>query len=162
MFFWTSKKDEKNAQTPEVNQEKPDEALSELTNVLNDAFTSKSAYSTKEMEKMKNSDGTYTSLRDIASARAEKLGLELFPSEMSCLTAMDEVMECMSLGGQVRHYYRYGDFSMCDEQSEKVNFCFSNSLKSEVKSRNIQEFYKKQLVEKLKRGSSEDIWESRK
>lgn len=82
---------------------------------------------------------------------------------MSCFTAMSELLECMSLGGEVRNYYRYGDFSMCDKQTKKLNFCLKNSSKpKDVRGKNIQQYYKDQLVEKLKRGSSEDIWEARK
>lgn len=81
---------------------------------------------------------------------------------MSCMTALDELMQCMSLGGQIRNYYRFGDLTLCDKQSEKLNFCFSNSLNTmDVKEVKVQEFYKARLVEQLKRGSSEDIWESR-
>ncbi|TID28711.1 hypothetical protein CANINC_002338 [Pichia inconspicua] len=102
------------------------------------------------------------SLREKASERAESLELNKFPKEMSCMTALDELMQCMSLGGQIRNYYRYGDFTLCDKQSEKLNFCFSNSLNmQDVKEVNVQEFYKKRLVEQLKRGSSEDVWQSR-
>lgn len=94
--------------------------------------------------------------------RVSNRALPLLQKEMSCMTALDELMQCMSLGGQIRNYYRYGDLTLCDKQSEKLNFCFSNSLNTEdVKEINVQEFYKNRLVEQLKRGSSEDIWESR-
>ncbi|KAG0690932.1 hypothetical protein C6P40_000646 [Pichia californica] len=101
-------------------------------------------------------------LRERAGSRAEALELSKFPKELSCMTALDELMQCMSLGGQIRNYYRYGDLTLCDKQSEKLNFCFSNSLNTQdVKEINVQEFYKQRLVEQLKRGSSEDVWESR-
>lgn len=101
-------------------------------------------------------------LRSKAESRAQNLDISVFPKEMSCMTCLDELMACMSLGGQVRNYYRYGDLTMCDKQNEKLNFCFSQSMKTgEERETNIQEFYKQRLVEELSRGSSEDIWESR-
>lgn len=102
-------------------------------------------------------------MRDEANAHAESLELRQFPKEMSCMTALDELLECMSLGGQVRNYYRYGDLTMCEKQSAKVSFCMRNSSKSpHEKEKSIQEFYKKQLIDKLQHGSSEDVWEIRK
>lgn len=102
-------------------------------------------------------------LRTQAETRAQNLDLELFPKEMSCMTCLDELMSCMSLGGQVRNYYRYGDLTLCDRQNEKLNFCFSQSMKTGAeRERNVQEFYKKRLVAELSRGSSEDIWEARR
>ncbi|ODV85291.1 hypothetical protein CANARDRAFT_23352 [[Candida] arabinofermentans NRRL YB-2248] len=169
MLFWSSQKDEKLEKLEKPPQAKdnttttqPQESnddLRELGQFLSDAMTSNSASSPRESAR----DSQNMSLRDIAERRANSLSLENFPKEMSCLTAMDEMMECMSLGGQIRNYYRYGDFSMCDPQNEKMNFCFSNSLNAgEAKEKNIQEFYKNRLVEQLKRGSSEDIWEAKK
>lgn len=109
-----------------------------------------------------NSQST-KSMRDLANNRAKSIRLSEFPKEMSCLTAMDELLECMSMGGQIRNYYRYGDFTMCDKQTKKLDFCIRNKGKTEEeKEKNVQQYYKDKLVEKLKRGSSEDIWESRR
>lgn len=140
---------------------------SELTDKVTDSASSKVVSETSQIQEIMNEiaddDGKgKNTLRDKASERAESLELHKFPKEMSCMTALDELMQCMSLGGQIRNYYRYGDFTLCDKQSEKLNFCFSNSLNmQDVKEVNVQEFYKKRLVEQLKRGSSEDVWESR-
>ncbi|ESW97515.1 hypothetical protein HPODL_01612 [Ogataea parapolymorpha DL-1] len=141
----------------EPNGASGQDGLADLQKALADAYASKSAESSSQA-----TERSLNSMREKASKRAESISLDKFPKEMSCLTAMDELMECMSLGGQVRNYYRYGDLSMCEKQNEKLNFCFSNSLNAgEIKEKNIQEFYKNRLVEQLKRGSSEDIWEVR-
>lgn len=150
-MFW-NKKEEVDIKDDGSHAKKADEQqqseLGQMESIINDVL---------DDGKKKNH-----TLRDKASSRAEALELHKFPKEMSCATALDELMQCMSLGGQVRNYYRYGDLTLCDKQSEKLNFCFSNSLNTQdVKEVNVQEFYKKRLVEQLKRGSSEDIWESR-
>lgn len=147
-MFWDKKESEKNDTS--VGDEKKtagrNDELAEMESIINDVLN----------------DGKSNSLREKASERAESLELNKFPKEMSCMTALDELMQCMSLGGQIRNYYRYGDLTLCDKQSEKLNFCFSNSLNTmDVKEVNVQEFYKMRLVEQLKRGSSEDVWESR-
>lgn len=103
-----------------------------------------------------------TSPREKAATRVATLPSSKFPSELSCLTALDELMQCMSLGGQIRNYYRYGDLTFCDRQNDKLNFCFSQSIKSaEEKAENVREWYRKDLENRLKAGSSEDVWESR-
>lgn len=102
------------------------------------------------------------SLRERAQERAEQVDLSAFPKEMSCMTCLDELMTCMSLGGQVRHYYRYGDLTTCDRANEKLNFCFSQTMTDLAKrEKAVQQFYKDRLVADMARGSSEDIWEAR-
>ncbi|CDR40379.1 CYFA0S05e00100g1_1 [Cyberlindnera fabianii] len=75
---------------------------------------------------------------------------------MSCTEAFDQLTSCYSVGGQVKHYYRYGHMNDCVKQLERFQFCLFNS--DPVK---IQQWYKKELDEKRARGSSEDIWELR-
>jgi len=75
---------------------------------------------------------------------------------MSCTEAFDQLTGCYSLGGQVRHYYRYGEMNDCVKQFEKFKFCLMTS--DPVK---IQQYYKETLDAKKAKGSSEDIWELR-
>lgn len=137
-MLWNNKPSE--TDTAQITSEDPLETLAAAFNEGNDPKT----------------------LRSKAESRAHNLDVSVFPKELSCMTCLDELMSCMSLGGQVRNYYRYGDLTLCDKQNEKLNFCFSQSMKvGEEREKNIQEFYKKRLVEELSRGSSEDIWQSR-
>jgi len=81
-----------------------------------------------------------------------------YPSTMSCVECMDQLIDCFSFGGQLRNYYRYSKFDICENQTNKLKFCLTSG-KDPVK---IQEFYKEQLeFNKKYRGSSEDIWEER-
>ncbi|CDK29894.1 unnamed protein product [Kuraishia capsulata CBS 1993] len=98
------------------------------------------------------------------SKEAEKLSTSKFPKEMSCLTCMDELLECFSLGGQIRNYYRFGELTSCDRQNEKLLFCLRNKYRvatEEEKKTEIQAFFHRRLVEDKKRGSSEDVWDVR-
>ena len=104
--------------------------------------------------------------------------LESYPSDLTLLTAFDEALQCFSIGGQVRNYYRYGTYSLCEAQREKVwfalrNGAMTNSADADIdavaknpkelqRRKAVQEFYKNRLMEKKMQGSSEDIWDVRK
>ncbi|GEQ70805.1 hypothetical protein JCM33374_g4484 [Metschnikowia sp. JCM 33374] len=104
--------------------------------------------------------------------------LESFPTDLTLLTAFDEALQCFSIGGQVRNYYRYGTYSLCQAQREKIWFALKNGAvmnskefdvdavasnpKELQRRKTVQEFYKNRLMEKKMQGSSEDIWDARK
>lgn len=75
---------------------------------------------------------------------------------MSCTQAFDALAGCYSVGGQVKHYYRYGHMNDCVKEFTKFRFCVMNS--DPVK---VQRWYKEELEEKRSRGSSEDVWSAR-
>lgn len=100
-----------------------------------------------------------------------------FPSDLSITAAMDDLLQCFALGGQVRNYYRYGSYTTCQAQREKFWFALWNGSFSETpmnpdklaanpreleRRLKVQEFYKQKLLEKKALGSSEDIWDERK
>lgn len=105
-----------------------------------------------------------------------KHGLEEFPTQMSIVGALDDLLGCFALGGQIRNYYRYGTHDSCARQREKLWFAVKNGTLYEgkelplanmsdldiAKRLRIQEFYKKRLLEDKAHGSSEDVWEERK
>ncbi len=161
MWFWNAEKETSDAQS---SLESPTDDVEEAAEVLNKALKGDiSDKGTKDAIASHQTSQSTKSMRDLANIRANSIKLSEFPKEMSCLTAMDELLECMSMGGQIRNYYRYGDFTMCDKQTKKLDFCIRNKGKpNEVKEENVQRYYKDRLIEKLKRGSSEDVWESRK
>lgn len=81
-----------------------------------------------------------------------------YPSHMSCTEAFDQLTACYSLGGQFRHYYRYGEYNMCSKQLDKFKFCIINGS-DPIK---VQEWYHKQLQHnKVYMGISDDIWKER-
>lgn len=99
-----------------------------------------------------------------------------FPTDLSVLSAFDDILLCFALGGQVRNYYRYGTYTTCTAQREKFWFAMWNGSVSELdldvdnlthnpreleRRQRVQEFYKKRLFEKKLAGSSEDIWSER-
>lgn len=120
----------------------------------------------------------------IAEKRKEVLrtlrenALESYPSDLTVLTAFDEALQCFSIGGQVRNYYRYGTYSLCEAQREKMWFALKNGAitnsdaedidavaknpKELQRRKAVQEFYRHRLMEKKMQGSSEDIWDVRK
>ncbi|KAI5951535.1 hypothetical protein KGF54_004609 [Candida jiufengensis] len=104
--------------------------------------------------------------------------LNEYPSQLSIMTSLDELIACFALGGQFKHYYRYGSYDLCQKQREKFWFAIKHgtmieSKKSDLKALEelndkelenrvkIQEFFKKRLMDDKLKGSSEDIWDSR-
>lgn len=98
-----------------------------------------------------------------------------FPTSMSIVTALDELLGCFAIGGQIKNYYRYGTYETCKRQREKFWFAVKNGTmydddkspseltdKELARRTKIQEFYKKRLLEDKAKGSSEDIWDVRK
>ncbi|KAK9369652.1 hypothetical protein V1509DRAFT_618716 [Lipomyces kononenkoae] len=87
---------------------------------------------------------------------------EAFPREMSCTQQFDELVKCYSIGGQVRHVYRYGSIRDCNDRWAMFRFCIGTRLDSdEDKRKKIYEFYKQKVADDLKDGSSEDVWKVR-
>lgn len=99
-----------------------------------------------------------------------------FPSDMSIFAAFDEAMLCFAFGGQVRHYYRYGTWTLCEEARAKFKFAVMNGTLSEkpmdvesvaqnpremARREKVQDFYRQQLLKKKAEGSLEDIWNER-
>lgn len=81
-----------------------------------------------------------------------------YPTQMSCMDAFDQLTACFSLGGQFRHYYRYGSFNECLKDFDKFKFCLMYS-KDPVK---VQEWYRDQWKQNREsRGTSDDIWKER-
>lgn len=100
-----------------------------------------------------------------------------FPSDLSLMSAFDDVLMCFSLGGQIKNIYRYGSYTTCEAQRKKVWFAIWNGSFSEKemdveklaadsreleRRQKIQEFYKQTLLDKKAQGLSEDIWDERK
>ncbi|AOA65092.1 Early meiotic induction protein [Komagataella phaffii CBS 7435] len=122
--------------------------LSEVINIFKDAASM--------------SDDVYQQKRENKANEIAHTSLGKFPKEMSCVTAMDELFQCFSLGGQIRNFYQYGDFTMCERQSSKLRFCLTITGKSsDERERMIQRFYRDRLVDDKRRGSSEDVWDQR-
>lgn len=97
-----------------------------------------------------------------------------FPSDISLLSAFDEVLQCFALGGQVRHYYRYGSYTTCQDARDKFWFAMWNGTLREreitenvdarelERRRKVQDFYKQRLLRTKAMGSSEDVWDERR
>lgn len=100
-----------------------------------------------------------------------------FPSDLSILSAFDDVLQCFALGGQIRNFYRYGTYTTCDSEREKLWFALFNGTFSEgsndveklagnarelERRKKVQNFYKQKLFESKLNGSSEDVWDERK
>lgn len=98
-----------------------------------------------------------------------------FPTQMSIVTAFDELLHCFAIGGQFRNYYRYGTYTSCQAQRDKFWFAMRHgsftetdkpveelNVKQLEKRQKIADFYKKRLMETKARGSSEDVWDERK
>jgi hypothetical protein len=93
----------------------------------------------------------------------EKYQLSSFPTTMSCVQAFDELVDCYSIGGQVRHVYRYGHMNNCLDKRNKVKFCLVTKLAgADEQKKRIATYYMEKLAkQKLERGSSEDVWKPR-
>lgn len=133
----------------------------------------------KELEKLwelfKDSPEDIQAKRQEVTKMIQDNNLSSFPSKISILTAFDELLSCFAVGGQIKHYYRYGTYTSCEREREKFWFAMRNGSFSETedvtavvtdkeleKRRKIQDFFKKRLLEDKSKGSSEDIWNVRK
>ncbi|KAK9469683.1 hypothetical protein V1512DRAFT_256805 [Lipomyces arxii] len=84
---------------------------------------------------------------------------DVYPREMSCTQQFDELVKCYSIGGQVRHVYRYGSIRDCNDRWDMFKFCMAIKMETdEVKERKVYEYYKNKVAADLKNGSSEDVW----
>uniref|UniRef100_A0A0L0P632 Early meiotic induction protein 1 n=1 Tax=Candidozyma auris TaxID=498019 RepID=A0A0L0P632_CANAR len=108
---------------------------------------------------------------------ARENDISSFPSDLSIMSAFDDVLLCFSLGGQIKNIYRYGTYTTCQAQREKFWFAMWNGSFSEKdidiekvaanqreleRRQKVQEFYKQRLLEKKALGLSEDVWDERK
>ncbi|KAI3405737.2 hypothetical protein KGF56_001344 [Candida oxycetoniae] len=102
-------------------------------------------------------------------------GLNDYPCKLSIMTALDELIGCFALGGQFKHYYRYGSYDLCEKQRKKFWFALKHGSLFDQKDKQVeklsetelenqvqvQEFYKKRLLQEKSNGSSEDVWDAR-
>lgn len=87
----------------------------------------------------------------------------LYPSEMSCRSALDYAMFCQSFGGQFVNVYRFGEFRSCKNHWSDFWLCMrTRSWDEGEKARAIQDHYKKKAVKWKTGPSSEDVWDVRK
>ena len=99
-----------------------------------------------------------------------------FPADMSIIVAFDEVLQCFGIGGQVRHYYRYGTYNPCEDARKKMWFALrygsfsekpmdAENMATQPKEMErrvrVQQYYKDKLIRDKLNGSSEDVWEQR-
>lgn len=113
--------------------------------------------------------------KEITKAIQKDTNLNEYPGLVSLMTALDELIACFALGGQVKNYYRYGTYDSCTRQREKFWFAIKHGSFREQEERpleelsereltnriKVQEFYKKRFLEDKAKGSSEDIWDKR-
>lgn len=124
-----------------------------------------------------NEDAQFEIRRKQAYDAVRENAIASFPSDMSIITAFDEVLQCFGVGGQVRHYYRYGTYNLCEDARKKLWFAVRNGSMTEKKMdaekmakepremerrARVQQYYKDKLMRDKLNGSSEDVWEERK
>lgn len=86
----------------------------------------------------------------------------LYPSEISCRSALDYAMFCQSFGGQFVNVYRYGEFRSCSNHWQDFWLCMrTRNWDKKDKAKAIQDHYRKKAVKWKTGPSSEDIWEVR-
>lgn len=107
---------------------------------------------------------------------AREHDISSFPRDISILSSFDEVFQCFGIMGQIRHYYRYGTYTSCEEARRKLWFALKNGhiydkeldvdrmIKDprELERRaRIEQFYKERLMKQKLAGTSEDVWKER-
>ncbi|PWW76653.1 hypothetical protein C7212DRAFT_279386 [Tuber magnatum] len=96
-------------------------------------------------------------------AREEKEAVTAFPTEMSCITAFDEMYYCYSLGGQFLNVYRYGELRSCGEKAADWRFCMRTRSYGPIARKAMIMARFKEKTGRYKVGrSSEDVWEVRR
>lgn len=123
-----------------------DDSLSELFKDVQDAIG--------PLDQPVKSDPTKPHINVEASA---------FPTEMSCSEAFDQLLKCYSLGGQLRHYYRYGEMNYCFDKRNKLKFCLKTKLMGEDEQKEkVRGWHMRHLAEQQsKKQTSEIVWKSR-
>lgn len=87
----------------------------------------------------------------------------IYPTEMSCRSALDYAMFCQSFGGQFVNVYRFGEFRSCKNHWSDFWLCMrTRSWDDQAKARAIQDHYKKKAIKWKTGPSSEDVWDVRK
>ncbi|KAL2424281.1 hypothetical protein ABEF95_008021 [Exophiala dermatitidis] len=87
----------------------------------------------------------------------------LYPTELSCRSALDYAMFCQSFGGQFVNIYRYGTFRSCSNHWDDFWLCMrTRNWDKKDREKAIQEHYRKKAVKWKTGPSSEDVWEVRK
>lgn len=97
------------------------------------------------------------------------------PAQITVMSALDDLVACFAIGGQVKHYYRYGSYDTCGMQRAKFWFAIRNGLLTDhhkavpemsdsqlAQYARVQDFFRHHSLAKLKQGSSEDVWEARR
>lgn len=136
-----------------------------------------------EDEELQALQALFTEDVEVSEKRREVLktikenDLSSFPTDLSVLSAFDDVLLCFAFGGQIKNYYRYGSYTTCEDARKKFWFAVVNGAMTESqinvedvaanpreleRRQKVQEYYKECLLEKQTRGSSEDIWDARK
>lgn len=86
----------------------------------------------------------------------------LYPSEMSCRSALDYAMFCQSFGGQFVNVYRYGEFRSCKNHWSDFWLCMrTRSWDEQERATAIQDHFRKKAVKWKTGPSSEDVWDVR-
>lgn len=86
----------------------------------------------------------------------------LYPTDLSCRSALDYAMFCQSFGGQFVNIYRYGTFRSCSNHWEDFWLCMrTRNWDKKDREKAIQEHYRKKAVKWKTGPSSEDVWEVR-
>lgn len=96
------------------------------------------------------------------------------PAAITIISAFDDLLGCFAVGGQLKHYYRYGTYDRCDLQRKKFWFSIRNGAFTECKKpvaemsdrelaqhAHVQAFYQAWATEKSTKGTSEDVWDVR-
>lgn len=86
----------------------------------------------------------------------------LYPSEMSCRSALDYAMFCQSFGGQFVNVYRFGEFRSCQNHWSDFWLCMrTRSWDEGERARAIQDHFRKRAIKWKTGPSSEDVWDVR-
>lgn len=129
-----------------------DSSLEELLKELNEEVNTSASSSTSNAS------------QDASSAAKGMYKLSSFPTEMSCSDAFNELVACYSIGGQLRHIYRYGGISYCKDPWAKMKFCLKTKAYRDDEERRkvVAKYFMEKLAKQKKEGgSSEDVWSVR-
>ncbi|CAG8504053.1 9580_t:CDS:2 [Ambispora gerdemannii] len=83
-------------------------------------------------------------------------------TDCSITQSFDAIMNCWSMGSQIRNRYRYGENKDCSEKWQDFKFCFRVKKEDEEgRKRLLQERQREKDAKKAKEKNSLDIWELR-
>lgn len=139
-----------------------EQASAELAEFLKEIQIETSTANSQNSQSSNSGAAKFTRISGSSTTPEDITPDSLYPTEMSCRSALDYAMFCQSFGGQWVNIYRYGTFRSCSNHWSDFWLCMRTRQWDEKDRRKaINDHYKAKSIKYKTGPSSEDIWEVR-